>query len=81
MDTNAPSELLNTRFAYVSVSRAEHDARIYTNDADRLGPKLSEETSKHSAVEFTKSPEIAPNAFEQGYAQNQQQSNGPRMSM
>ena len=83
MDTNAPSELLNTRFAYVSVSRASQDARIYTNDAASLGPKLSGETSKSSAVDFTKSPEIAQN---NGFAQNnnpqtQQASHRPRMSM
>ena len=33
MDTNVHPELINTRFAYVSVSRASEDARIYTNDA------------------------------------------------
>jgi ATP-dependent exoDNAse (exonuclease V) alpha subunit len=33
MHTTAHPELINTRFAYVSVSRASEDARIYTNDA------------------------------------------------
>jgi ATP-dependent exoDNAse (exonuclease V) alpha subunit len=33
MDTRAHPELINTRFAYVSVSRASQDAQIYTNDA------------------------------------------------
>jgi conjugative relaxase-like TrwC/TraI family protein len=36
MDTEAPSQLLNTRFAYVSLSRGQSDAQIYTNDASRL---------------------------------------------
>ena len=52
MDTRAHPELINTRFAYVSVSRASHDARIYTNDAAGLGERLSYDASKTSAVDF-----------------------------
>ena len=37
IDTDSARSLINTRLAYVAVSRAEHDARIYTNDADGLG--------------------------------------------
>jgi ATP-dependent exoDNAse (exonuclease V) alpha subunit len=33
MDTTTHADLINTRFAYVSVSRAAHDAQIYTNAA------------------------------------------------
>jgi conjugative relaxase-like TrwC/TraI family protein len=78
MDTNAPSQLLDTRFAYVSISRASQDARIYTNDAEGLGPKLSGEQSKTSAVEFKNAPEIG---VDYSNTQTQQQSNGPRVSM
>ena len=39
MDTKAHPELINTRFAYVSVSRASEDARIYTNDATTLAER------------------------------------------
>lgn len=52
MDTKKHSELLNPRFAYVSVSRASHDAQIYTNDAGSLAQRLSHDVTKTSAVEF-----------------------------
>jgi hypothetical protein len=38
----------NRRFAYVSVSRASHDAQIYTNDAE----SLSRDVTKASALDF-----------------------------
>ena len=50
MDTTAHPELINTRFAYVSVSRAASDARIYTNDATTLAERLNRDISKTSAV-------------------------------
>ena len=52
MDTRVHPELINTRFAYVSVSRASHDAQIYTNDAADLGQRLSYDASKSSAIDF-----------------------------
>jgi conjugative relaxase-like TrwC/TraI family protein len=55
MDTKAHPELINTRFAYVSVSRASEDARIYTNDAATLAERLSTDISKPSAVEVARS--------------------------
>jgi len=55
MDTTAHPELINTRFAYVSVSRASEDARIYTNDATTLAERLSTDISKPSAVEVARS--------------------------
>jgi conjugative relaxase-like TrwC/TraI family protein len=51
MDTTTHPELINTRFAYVSVSRASQDARIYTNDVATLAERLSTDISKASAVE------------------------------
>jgi conjugative relaxase-like TrwC/TraI family protein len=52
MDTTAHPELINTRFAYVSVSRATSDARIYTNDATTLAERLNTDISKTSAVQL-----------------------------
>jgi conjugative relaxase-like TrwC/TraI family protein len=52
MDTTAHPELINTRFAYVSVSRAVSDARIYTNDATTLAERLNTDISKTSAVQL-----------------------------
>ena len=54
MDTTTHPELINTRFAYVSVSRASQDARIYTNDVATLAERLSTDISKASAVEVKK---------------------------
>ncbi len=56
MDTNTFSELLNPRFAYVSISRASQDARIYTNDAANLAQRLSTDVSKTSALDFYEAP-------------------------
>jgi conjugative relaxase-like TrwC/TraI family protein len=54
MDTNVHPELINSRFAYVSVSRASHDAQIYTNDATSFAESLSRDVSKASAIDFGK---------------------------
>ena len=47
----AHSQLLNSRFAYVSVSRAQYEVQIYTNDAATLGQELSRDVSKSVALE------------------------------
>jgi ATP-dependent exoDNAse (exonuclease V) alpha subunit len=52
MDTTAHPELINTRFAYVSVSRASQDAQIYTNNVSTLAERLSTDISKTSAVQL-----------------------------
>ncbi|MGI4758547.1 MAG: ATP-binding domain-containing protein [Janthinobacterium lividum] len=52
MDTETSRNLINTRLAYVAISRAETDARIYTNDAANLGKKLASDISKTAAVDF-----------------------------
>jgi conjugative relaxase-like TrwC/TraI family protein len=52
VDTEQAHEnLINTRLAYVAVSRGRYDAQIYTNDADSLGEALSKEVSKDSALD------------------------------
>jgi hypothetical protein len=56
MDTTVHPELINTRFAYVSVSRASQDARIYTNDAGNLGERLSTDVTKTSAIDLQRAP-------------------------
>jgi conjugative relaxase-like TrwC/TraI family protein len=47
----AHEQLINSRLAYVSVSRGRYDAQIYTNDAEKLGEELSRDVSKHTALE------------------------------
>jgi conjugative relaxase-like TrwC/TraI family protein len=55
MDTNVHPELINTRFAYVSVSRASQDAQIFTNNLAQLTPQLSADISKTSALKVAQS--------------------------
>ena len=80
IDTDLSRYLINTRLAYVAVSRAEHDARIYTNDAEGLGARLATDISKTSAVDFRKSPDPAPHkntvAQVREYAWSQHDSRG-----
>jgi conjugative relaxase-like TrwC/TraI family protein len=52
IDTESSRILINTRLAYVAVSRASEDARIYTNDAETLGRRLAADISKTAAVDF-----------------------------
>ena len=52
MDTEAHRNLINTRLAYVALSRAAQEVRIYTNDAVNLGKKLATDISKTAALDF-----------------------------
>src|SRR5271165_1704335 len=62
-DTGVHPDLLNSRFGYVSISRASHDATLFTNDINKLAPQLSADVSKTSALEINQSPSIS-----QGFA-------------
>jgi ATP-dependent exoDNAse (exonuclease V) alpha subunit len=44
-------DLLNSRMAYVSVSRGRYDAQIYTNNAQALGQELSRDVSHSPAIQ------------------------------
>ena len=59
VDTEKSELLVNNRFAYVSVSRAQHDAHIYTNDGSKLSRTLSRESSQRTATEVDQQP-LAP---------------------
>jgi ATP-dependent exoDNAse (exonuclease V) alpha subunit len=39
-DTSVHPDLLNSRFAYVSISRASYEATLFTDDMAKLGPQL-----------------------------------------
>jgi conjugative relaxase-like TrwC/TraI family protein len=47
----AHGELINSRMAYVSVSRAKFDVQVYTNDAETLGRQLGRDVSHPSALQ------------------------------
>ena len=52
-DTEGPRSLINSRLAYVAISRASEDARIYTNDVERLGRRLATDISKTAAIDLS----------------------------
>lgn len=56
VDTDKSEMLVNNRFAYVSVSRAQFDAQIYTNDGGKLSHSLSRESSQLTATEVGQQP-------------------------
>jgi hypothetical protein len=58
-DTSVHPDLLNSRFAYVSVSRASHHAVVFTDDVAKLGPQLGADVSKTSAIEINHALAIA----------------------
>ena len=51
VDTNKSELLVNNRFAYVSISRAQNDAHIYTNDESALSRTLSRENCPRTATD------------------------------
>jgi ATP-dependent exoDNAse (exonuclease V) alpha subunit len=50
IDSHVRPDLINDRFAYVSVSRAAHDAQLFTNSAASLAANLSHAVTKSSAL-------------------------------
>jgi ATP-dependent exoDNAse (exonuclease V) alpha subunit len=51
-DTGVHPDLLNSRFGYVSISRASHEATLFTDDVPSSARKLSADVSKTSALEL-----------------------------
>ena len=70
MDSETARSLDNTRLAYVAISRASEDARIYTNNAATIGQRLATDITKTAAVEFRPPVERAytPAETERHYA-------------
>jgi len=58
-DSSVHPDLLNSRFAYVSISRASHEATLFTDDLAKLGPQLGADVSKTSALEVNQTASIA----------------------
>jgi hypothetical protein len=50
VDTEKSQLLVNNRFAYVSVSRAQYDAKIYTNNRRELARDLSRDLTQRAAI-------------------------------
>jgi len=58
-DTSVHPDLLNSRFAYVSISRASHEATLFTDDMAKLAPQLGADVSKTSALDINQASSIA----------------------
>ena len=58
-NTSVHPDLLSSRFAYVSISRASHDATLFTDDMAKLGLQLGADVSKTSALEINQSPSVS----------------------
>lgn len=59
-------DLLNSRMAYVAISRGAHDAQIFTNDAAALGQALSRDVSHVPAIQQAPISHAIEQAAEQG---------------
>ena len=56
VDTDKSELLVNSRFAYVSVSRGQHDAQIYTNNTSELARSLRRDNSQRTAIDTQVQP-------------------------
>lgn len=61
-------DLLNSRLAYVAISRGQNDAQIFTNDREKLSQALSHDVSHQSAYK----PEQAIASFSQKVGPSQE---------
>jgi conjugative relaxase-like TrwC/TraI family protein len=59
VDTGVHPDLLNSRFAYVSISRASHDVTLFTDDMAKLLPQLAADVSKTSALDISQGQSVA----------------------
>ena len=57
-DTCVHPDLLNCRFSYVSISRASHEATLFTDDMAKLKPQLEADVSKTSALEIAQGSSV-----------------------
>ena len=57
-NTGVHPDLLNSRFGYVSISRASHEATLFTNDLAKLSPQLNADVSKTSALDINQAPSV-----------------------
>lgn len=58
-DTGVHPDLVNSRFGYVSVSRASHEATVFTDNFAKLAPQLNADISKTSALKIAPATSVA----------------------
>jgi hypothetical protein len=59
VDTGVHPDLLNSRFGYLSISRASHEVTLFTDDMNKLNPQLSADLSKSSALDTSRTPSMS----------------------
>jgi ATP-dependent exoDNAse (exonuclease V) alpha subunit len=74
-------DLLNSRMAYVAVSRGAHDAQIFTNDAAALGQELSRDVSHAPAIQQAPVSHAIEQSFERHPAHEHEIGQGFGMGM
>ena len=57
-DTGVHPDLLNSHFGYEAISRASHEATLFTDDITKLNPKVSVDVSKTSAIEISQTVSV-----------------------
>jgi ATP-dependent exoDNAse (exonuclease V) alpha subunit len=75
VDTEKSARLVNSRLAYVSVSRGQYDAQIYTNDRCELAHSLSRDMSQRTASESQEQEPKAVSARHEAHAEEATQAN------
>jgi conjugative relaxase-like TrwC/TraI family protein len=66
IDTDLHPQLINPRFAYVALSRASHDAQIFTNNEGALANRMRRDVTKTSALQIgNQAPPPSPRLPEQ----------------
>lgn len=71
VDTEKGEQLVNSRMAYVSVSRGQYDAQIYTNSRSELAHDLSRDVSQPTAT--GQEMDLAAHKIEPGATQESKQ--------
>jgi len=71
VEVSAHRDLINQRFAYVAVSRAAYDVRLYTDDGNRLEKDLGRDVSKSAAIETRQQQENTMN-FQNEHVENKE---------
>jgi hypothetical protein len=71
VEVSAHRDLINQRFAYVAVSRAANDVKLYTDDSARLSKDLNRDVSKAAAIS-NQSQQEKPMPFENQHAERTQ---------
>jgi len=57
-DTSVHPDLLNSRFGYVSISRASHEVTLFTDDAAKLAQQIGAEITKTTALQMGQASSI-----------------------